>query len=325
MSRKLVLGFLVVALAVYALLSRQNAPPSGETASSEETRSARDHGFQTTEEDALPPLRSTGPQSRTARADHPLAHLTLTSTFSELYPGLLTKARRGDKLAAVAIKDLITRCRQFWPQQGRTYDPRTEADAAQSGSPEHAARMHAARLLEAHCDQALTDAEAARVREEMKLVIADDLESQREIAQADSFFRGASEGDMIAALGSSNPWVAETAALALSGSSSPRIREMERRVFSDSLLTPGEIQKIKGNAARWLGCELGAPCGQNQYSEVADCLYLGNCGLGLDTRTFIRQRVLSAREFELMQAYLRELDQLRPSRNLNTHRAAPDC
>jgi hypothetical protein len=145
----------------------------------------------------------------------------------------------------------------------------------------------------------------------MRLVLAKDDPDQSLIAQAQALFDGVDEDEVIEAVASSDPWIVEMAVIALAESKSTAMRQVDSRVFGRYGRSDIEALRIKEAAARWLSCERGAPCGPNQFRELQQCLFFSNCGLGLDTRSFIQQRQLSDRDFELMQDYLQELRDLR--------------
>jgi len=66
-------------------------------------------------------------------------------------------------------------------------------------------------------------------------------------------------------------------------------------------------QLIQESAVEWMACEQGAACGPHGMRQSIFCRYDGNCAAHLDYRSFLRERVLTPTEFELLQTYMAEL------------------
>lgn len=222
---------------------------------------------------------------------------------------LLAQAWGGDTGAMAAFAELAVRCSGFDPGQNE-YAPRL-AEKAPPGSTERAAREAAARLLIDYCGKSYQS-----FPRDGSGPVADVLNMLRHaaergdlVARAKLSFHGESEAEILGALSATDdPWVVERALAKVARLDGPIAQQVHREVFADYTVGKDDASRIKFMAARWRACELGAACGPNQYHELSQCLYLGNCGLGMDVRTYIQQRELSGWQFELMQKYLAALD-----------------
>jgi hypothetical protein len=224
---------------------------------------------------------------------------------------LLLRAQGGDTQAMAAVIALAGRCGPFWPIRGDRYHARHAVEQAAVGTAERAARETAVELLASYCDVPYPQGELSEGRiPKFSSALRERAEQGDLLARAHHTFEEESEADVLAVLSASHePWLIERALQAFAEGRGEVARQLDREIFPPELsLQRSEVERIKWMAARWRACELGAACGPNQYHELSQCLYLGNCGLGMDVRTYIQQRELSGWQFELMQKYLAALD-----------------
>ncbi len=240
----------------------------------------------------------------------PMDWVERAARMSDIEAKLLRQARQGDTQAIAAVLTLDMLCRPFYPMRGDRDHPRHKVRLASEGAAERSAREAALRAMMSYCDRppSISLEEARALSDQLRVAAmsgdvaakaydTETLESEEELL---TLLREADE-----------PWMIWRALESLGGREGRLIRQVEREVFSPEirlLIQPSDIGRIKAMAARWRACELGAPCGPNQHYELTQCLYLGNCGLGMDVRTYIRERELSGWQFELMQKYLAALD-----------------
>ena len=108
--------------------------------------------------------------------------------------------------------------------------------------------------------------------------------------------------------GRQQPEALQDAILALSGSSDPRIKAIEKQVFND-LQSPAERSAVTLRAAEWSACMNGkADCGPYNHEADSDCIYLGECYSHLSRMDYLRTRALSGQQYSQMQRYLQLLN-----------------
>lgn len=228
-----------------------------------------------------------------------------------LFPELLRLANAGDTEAMVALQWLSIHCSPYRSRFGPRDHPRQSLVNLPAGSPERVVREQALQMASSFCDGPFAPGE---------LVEASRLFSERlqgaarvgdPVARAAAYFEGESEAAKVSAyLETANPWVAESALMAFATSDGPLAREIDSEVFPSTMrsASPQEVTRIKLEAARWRGCQLGRSCGANQINELNRCVVEGECALGQSVQMIIQQRELSGRQFDLMQRYLTALD-----------------
>jgi hypothetical protein len=224
---------------------------------------------------------------------------------------LTALAEAGDATAMVALLEIVRSCDPFLASTANSH-PTQMLNSLDLAPAERDRRSLALDFLAERCDGyervgALGE-EARRWHEALKILAAEG----NIAARAYRHFKGENESSILEAYASStDPWVVEQALTALIDSPrGPALKEVDEALFQNLrvLGNKDQVREIQRMAARWRACELGAACGVNQLNELESCVYLGNCGLGMDVRTFVRQRSLSTFQFELMQQYLAALD-----------------
>jgi hypothetical protein len=321
MRRRHVLGATVGVLLVFSLvLLHWWGEPPGSPAARTDSRGVpihSEHG-----NSALARLSPDVPTSEARGADaqrHAVAPASAASVMSrlerassaqQLEAQLVADAHAGDTSAMVELAELTARCRSFWPSQGPRYHPRNELEGIPVGSVERHSRENALGLLQAFCDRPYSPDEATSRYHDLLVGLDQAAEQGDTFARASRLFEGEGEAALLDVLREADdPWVSQQAMLALAASKGPLARQLDAEVFPSYLraVAPQRLAEIKAHAARWHACSRGAPCGANQNHELAQCLYLGNCGMGLGVQAYIQQRELSGFEFELMQRYLAAL------------------
>jgi hypothetical protein len=238
-----------------------------------------------------------------------MSRLERASSAQELEAQLVADAQAGDPAAMAELAALTARCGSFWPSQDRSH-PRHELSAIPVGSIERRVREHALSSMQAFCDRPYSPGEAVARYQELRAALDEAAEGGDTVARAYRMFEGEDEAALLGVLREADdPWVRQQAMLALASSKGPLARRLDADVFPSHLraAAPQRLEEIKGHAARWHACSMGAPCGPNQNQELSQCLYLGNCGMGLGVQAYIQQRELTGFEFELMQRYLAAL------------------
>jgi hypothetical protein len=241
----------------------------------------------------------------------PMAMLNTASKMSEIEGELLLRARGGDTAAMAVVVELTSLCTQFSPMFGDEFHPRHEVAKLPAGSTERASKEKALAALVAFCDRQYGPGEAIQLVKEFSTRLSEAAAKGDITARAYNLFPEENEASVLNALQESkDPWLAERAMNAFFIKNGPVAKQLDSEVFPSHMLavSPAEAMHIRSMAARWRGCELGAACGPNHHNELGQCLYLGNCGLGLSRQAYIQQRELSAYQFELMQKYLAAFD-----------------
>lgn len=240
----------------------------------------------------------------------PISWVDRVPSMGRLYRLLLPEARSGNPKAIAAVFELMDRCAGFYPEEERRH-PKHELERRDvlPGSQDWQQRSAALELHMSYCDYPFAPGEARSLRKELANALTDAASRGDPTAQAAQFRFG--DGSEEAALSAyekaDSPFVRSRALLAFVSLNGPAAQAISESVFNRQMLDPAVVRRIEAQAARWESCAQGSPCGPNQRHELNECLYQGNCGLGLGVQAFIQQRELSAREFALMQQYLTEL------------------
>ena len=308
----------VVALALGRLLEHSGVPMPGAEDASNPALPAKaatgDALAATTTKRRTDNARSAGIELVSAS---PFAHLGVAYSARQLEHELIERAHAGDTAAIAVMLELMARCAVFYPAPGETYHPRQELEHLPAESSERRTREYALRLQETFCDRPYAPGETAAMRAEFRARLKEGVASGDVVARADNLFKGEGEDSIRDAFhGTDEPWIAERALLAFSVSKGPEAHRIDQEVFPSDLLLSTAVQQrllIKQMAARWHACTMGGACGPNQSYELNQCIYVGNCGIGLSVQAFIQQRELSGRQFELMQRYLAAIKELRGS------------
>jgi hypothetical protein len=227
---------------------------------------------------------------------------------------LVPMAEAGDARAVAAIQRIYSRCLPF------VGAPNARAKiTAEPGTPDHAMQAASIERGQRYCNDARL-ASSAQLAAWLRDAFRTRAEAGDEAAIAHVLGKNA--------LGLSQP---EEAALAwdivrttqdpialeraLNAINSGRLGDSARSVGGDAspefALFNNEQQIVREAAAMWLACSMGAPCGPNGSFQTTQCLYLGNCATHLSVQAFIRDRFLSATQFEQMQRYLAAIAALR--------------
>lgn len=226
-----------------------------------------------------------------------MALVELGSSARTVEQELLRRADRGDTLALAALADLHLKCRGFYAERpdGR---PIASVHLAAPGTPERAARQYAHDTLQRFCDRAYTLGESTELSRDIRKKLDLAASNGDPAARAYSFFEGEGEAALFEVLSDSpDPWIVDRALQALSRVDGPFARAVNTEVFANRALGPVEIVFIRSAAAHWYACEMGSQCGANHTDLLSGCLYLGNCGIGLDMRGYLRQRALSGQQY----------------------------
>jgi hypothetical protein len=240
----------------------------------------------------------------------PVTMLDSVTSASVVHDELLRRANAGETSAMVALMKLVDRCSPFWSEHDKVH-PRHELDNASIDPRQQGSRVIALELMKNYCDRPYAPGEAASLRQSMRERLASNAEKGDLVARASRLFEGATQVDLLDAYASAEePWVSDVALNILLSTQNSFARDLAVDVFGRHPSMP-QLQRgaIIAAAARWHACDMGTPCGANQNWELGSCLYQGNCGIGMDVRTFIRQRELSGYEFDLMQRYLAVLNE----------------
>jgi len=239
------------------------------------------------------------------------ALLDSASNASAVFDELVLRARTGDTEAMSAANALISRCRDLWLSPNDPKHPRLRLEEAAKSEPTAAmsSRWLALKSEEAFCDRPIAMDEAGTLIAEFTSGIFEARSRGELVGIAAAGFAGQDESVIVEGMmWEEAPWIVESAMFAFAHSSGPLALDLEREVFRPSGISADEMRRIKEAAARWRACELGAACGPNQHVELMQCIYFGNCSLGLSVQAGIRLRELSAHQFDLMQRYLAALD-----------------
>jgi hypothetical protein len=237
--------------------------------------------------------------------------LDRVSNTQNLYADLLARANRGDTSAMHALTILATRCSSFTSRYGARVHPRNELTRTSMDEAGRGVREQALQMMTQYCAGGFAPGELSDLAKELDLRLSVAAKDGDLSARAARFFDGEPEVAVLDVIrGAKDPWIVEAALYRLSADNGPLVRDVSNRVFpSDMLLTRGEeVAFIREMAASWRGCQLGRPCGANQFDALQMCAIEGNCNMGRDVRAIIQQRELSGRQFELMQRYLAALD-----------------
>lgn len=258
--------------------------------------------------------RSPPPQSLAASAAAPTSSLSAMALVEQgvsariAEQDLLARGEQGDALALAALLELHDKCASFYNEDVQKR-PARHVENLPLGTPELAARSFALDTLQSYCDRPYGPGEYSALSQGIRAKLQEAALRGDIAASAALGFKDEREASKLMELlrNAPDPWVAERAMQALVSIDGEFRRDLQAEVFGNRLSDMTRRADIASYAARWYGCEMGAPCGANQAYELNECLYAGNCGIGLDVRGFIRQRVLSGQEYELMQRYLEAL------------------
>jgi hypothetical protein len=317
---KIVLATAVVALfgasIAFGLLNREVALSDAAVVDAQRAESERLHrpGM----EDAAPISgRSPAPTAAAGTWSGHVSSVWSATQLGALRRELAALAEAGDTAAMVAILEIDLACVPFSPSTAHSALPYILA-AAGLPEVEHQRRSFALGLLQRKCDLSYADGEVVEERHRWSTELEAKAQEGDVVARAFRRFEGESEQSILDAYASStDPWVAQRALMAISDlPPGDRLNGIDRALFRNLRVLGNEamVREVQRQAARWRACDLGAPCGSDQIPELYACINQGNCGLGLDVRTYIRQRSLSGFQLELMQRYLTELDKEVPRR-----------
>ncbi len=220
---------------------------------------------------------------------------------------LLLRLDSGETAALVALRALHLRCRPFYEERPENR-PMMAVERSEAGTAERAARQFAHDTLLRFCDRPYAPGEGMDLYQDITEALDQAFKDGDPVARAERFFEGEGERELLSLLEDTNDtWMVERALAALAQVDGPFARQVDMEVFSGRGLTRVEIASIRSSAARWYACELGAPCGGNHPELLTRCLYEADCAIGLDMRRYMRERVLTGQQYELMQRYLEAL------------------
>lgn len=239
-----------------------------------------------------------------------LALLSKGKTASDVMPIIWPLAREGNADAIVALFEIMSRCGQFYGED--RFKPKNTSEPI---SPTYALREAAIKRNTDYCNDANThkmaSAERKDLRDQLKLAALqdDEIALAYELSNEDPSTESAATARRLAKT-SKEPWVVERALIAMSLDTDKESQSIDEKIFSSTTDTREQRLKIKQYAAKWKACSIGASffCAPNNQYQDNLCMHEGNCYSHLNTKDFIKQRVLSQDEYEKMLQYLKYID-----------------
>lgn len=235
-----------------------------------------------------------------------LAFLSNGKRASDVMPIIWPLAREGHADAIVAIFELMSRCGQFYGED--RFKPKNRSEPT---SPAYALREAAIKRNADYCNDANThkiaSAERKVLRDLLKLAAlqGDEIALAYELVGQDPSAESAATARRLAKT-SKEPWVVEQALLAMSSDTDEESQFIDEKIFSATFDSRERRGRIKGWAARWKACSIGASFFCKSYNRFQEslCMHEGSCFSHLNAKDFIKQRELSQDEYEKMLLYL---------------------
>lgn len=238
-----------------------------------------------------------------------LALLSTSKSASDIMPIIWPLAIEGNADAIVATFEIMSRCGQFYGDD--RFKPKNSSDPT---SPTYALREAAIKRNATYCNDAgthkMASAERKILRDQLKLAAlkGDEIALAYELSVDNPNPESIVTAKRLANE-SKEPWVVEQALIAMSLNADAESQSIDAKIFSTATDTHEQKLKIKQYAAKWKACSIGADCAPNNAFLDSMCMHEGNCYSHLNTKDFIKQRVLSQSEYEKMLQYLESIGQ----------------